>query len=647
MNPMIRSAKALLLMVSLGAYAFAQAPAATTSAPDEKSGAYYNFTMGRIYAELAQAYGNRPEYLNKAVQFYQEALKLDPNAGEIFDELTELYVATNRLRDAVTTAEETLKKNPDNVDARRMLGKIYMRMISTQDNKINDEYLKKALEQLKLVTQKDPKDADSWVMLGRLYRVSNNSPDAEKAFNQAIEAEPDNVDALTSLAQLYSDLGDNGRAVEKLKAAAEKNPSPETLIALGQTYEQMHDYRNASEAFKKALEANPDNVRLQRVLAQTLLQSDQLDEALELFQHISADEPRDNQLKLRIAEIYRVKRDYAKAREVLNQLKATNADDPEVRYNEVKLLEAEDKLPEAITVMSGLVKSTAKTNYSAAEAEFRVMLLQELGILYRSNAQYPQAIEQFRAAAKLNKSPGISMQIIDTYRAAKEPENARKEADTAIAELRTQANGKNTPQLNIALATIYEKAKRFPEESAALDAAEKLNPGKDELETIHFMRGAMLERQKKIEAADAQFRKVLEINPENSGALNYLGYMLVDHGMKVDEATQMIKKALDSDPDNSAYLDSLGWAYYQQGKFNEAETLLVRALDRGKDPTVHDHLADVYMKLGKIKEAINQWQASLKEFQGFGGVDSEPEDVAKVTRKLNAARLQLAKEAGK
>jgi len=645
---MIRPAKALLLLVSASSLAFAQAPAATNPAPDSKSGAYYNFTMGRIYAELAQAYGNRPEYLNKAVQFYQEALKLDPNAGEVFEELTELYVATNRLRDAVTTAEDTLKKNPDNVDARRMLGKIYMRMISSQDNKINDEYLKKALEQFKAVTLKDSKDAESWVMLGRLYRVSNNSPDAEKAFNKAIEAEPDNVDALTSLAQLYSDLGDSARAVEKLKTAAEKSPNPETLIALGQTYEQMHDYKNASEAFKKALEANPENVKLQRVLAQTLLQADRLDEALDVFQHLSADEPRDNQLKLRIAEIYRAKRDYAKARETLNQIKAVNPDDLEVKYNEVKLLEAEGKLPEAITLMSSLVKSTEKKNLSASEAESRVMMLQELAILYRSNGQYPQAIEQFRLAAKLNKSPSISLQIIDTYRAAKEPENARKEADAAILELRTQANGKNTVQLNIALATIYEKAKRPADEAAALDAAEKLNPSKEERENIHFMRGAMLERQKKIESADAEFRKVLELNPENSGALNYLGYMLVDHGMRVDEATQMIKKALDTDPDNGAYLDSLGWAYYRQGKFSEAETLLVRALDRiGQDPTVHDHLADVYLKLGKTKEAISQWQASLKEFQGFAGADSEPEDVAKVTRKLNAARLQLAKESGK
>jgi predicted Zn-dependent protease len=118
--------------------------------------------------------------------------------------------------------------------------------------------------------------------------------------------------------------------------------------------------------------------------------------------------------------------------------------------------------------------------------------------------------------------------------------------------------------------------------------------------------------------------------------------------MHVDEATQMIKKALDADPDNGAYLDSLGWAYFQQGKLNEAESLLVRAMERiGQDPTVHDHLADVYMKLGKTKEAIAQWQASLKEFNSFAGIDSEPEDVAKVTRKLDAARVRLAKETGK
>src|SRR5262249_37876248 len=157
---------------------------------------------------------------------------------------------------------------------------------------------------------------------------------------------------------------------------------------------------------------------------------------------------------------------------------------------------------------------------------------------YRNNAQYPQAIGQFRAAAKLNKSASLSLQIIDTYRAAKDLENARKEAEAAIIELRTQANGKKTPQWNITRATICDKATRYTENATALDAAEKLNTSKEEQENIHFMRGAMLERQKKIESAEAEFRKVLALNPENAGALNYLGYMLVDHGMHVEEATQ-------------------------------------------------------------------------------------------------------------
>jgi len=59
---------------------------------------------------------------------------------------------------------------------------------------------------------------------------------------------------------------------------------------------------------------------------------------------------------------------------------------------------------------------------------------------------------------------------------------------------------------------------------------------------------------------------------------------------------------------------------------------------------VHDHLGDVYLKLGKIKEAITQWQASLKDFRSPSGVDVDPDDVTKVTRKLDAARVKLAKE---
>src|SRR5215471_20302460 len=309
---MIRSAKALALLISVGCLGFAQTPA-PSPASDTKADAYYHFAMGRVYAELAQAYGNQKDYLNKSLQHYQEALKLDPGASMVFEELTDLYIQTNHLKDAVSQAEDILKANPDNIDARRMLGRIYMRMISTADNRINEEYLKKAIEQLSKVVQQAPKDADTWVLLGRLYGASNNSVESEKAYNKALEAEPDNEDALTGLATLYAALGDNAKAAEKLKAAAEKNPNERTLIQLAEAYEELHDYKNAAAAMSKALELQPENPKIAARLAADLMRAGQLDQALSIFEKLAADDPKNQPAQMSIAEIYRMKREYGKA----------------------------------------------------------------------------------------------------------------------------------------------------------------------------------------------------------------------------------------------------------------------------------------------------------------------------------------------
>jgi tetratricopeptide (TPR) repeat protein len=676
---MIRSAKALLIVISLGCAAFAQSPAESAKAPGNKAGAYYNFAMGRVYAELAQATGNKPDYLSKAIQHYQDALKLDPSASIIFEELTDLYIQTNHLRDAITQAEDLLKQNPDNLDARRMLAKIYFRMIptNTQDGRINEDYLKKAIEQYEKITAKEPKDAESWVVLGRLYRASAKSPEAENAYKQALKAEPDNEDALTGLGMMYSDLGDNKRAIDMLKAASEKNPNEHTLATLATFYEQMHDYKSAADALRKAVDLAPDNVRIRRGLAEDLLQSDQPDEALKIYQELSSEEPRDPALKLRIAMIYRFKHDFTKARDALNKAKTLDADSLDVKDEEVKLLEAEGKTAEAIKVLKGLVDETAKKTYSAAESANRAILLEELGILYRTAGKYPEAVETFRQAAPLNSPAAArySAQIVDTYRAAKDLENARKEADAALKKypkdrlvLMTHANlladmGKvdeavvevkarladqNDFQTQLALAQLYEKGKRWAEMAKSLDETEKLAASDEEKFTVHFSRGALYERTKKYDNAEAEFRKALAVNPDSANALNYLGYMLADRGVKLEEASQMIKKALDQEPDNGAFLDSMGWVHYRQGKLEEAESVLIKAVEKtGEDPTVHDHLGDVYFKLGKTKEAISQWQLSVKGLQAGTQADADPDELAKVSQKLDAARVRLAKETGK
>jgi tetratricopeptide (TPR) repeat protein len=197
------------------------------------------------------------------------------------------------------------------------------------------------------------------------------------------------------------------------------------------------------------------------------------------------------------------------------------------------------------------------------------------------------------------------------------------------------------------LAEVYDKGKRFDEMAKALDAAEKLSESKDEKEGVWFMRGAMFEKMKKLEQAEAEFRKVLEGTPDHPAALNYLGYMLADRNVRLQEALSMITKALAKEPNNGAYLDSLGWVYFRLGRLSEAEENLRRALERTpRDPTVHDHLGDVLMKQSKVKDAIGQWQASLKEWDTSAPADVDPTEIAKVKSKLESAKVRLANQGG-
>src|SRR5580698_10839681 len=95
-----------LACVSFVTPAFSQTPA---TPPNDHSDAYYDFAMAHLYAELAGAYGNRGEYVNKAIDFYKQAIKADPSASYISEELSEFYVNSGQIEKALQQANDLLK----------------------------------------------------------------------------------------------------------------------------------------------------------------------------------------------------------------------------------------------------------------------------------------------------------------------------------------------------------------------------------------------------------------------------------------------------------------------------------------------------------------------------------------------------------
>lgn len=645
--------------------------------PPNKATAYYHAALGHLYAELAAQYGGRGEYLAKAIENYRLAMKADPDTPSLAQELADLYTQSGQLRSATAEFEEAVRRNPNDVNARRILGRFYTaRIREGQQGRPNFEMLKQAIAQFEAVGKSAPKDIDNWILLGRLHKLAQDSPSAERAYKKALEADPDNEDALTGLAMVYSDLGDTVNASQMLRKVADRNPNLRTLTALAAAYEQMKEYKLAAETYKRAYEMNKENPDLKRAYASSLFSSEDYSEALKLFEELQSEDPNDLLSVLRLSQIYRQRRDYAKAHEYARRARKIDPNNLEILYNEVGLLEAEGKTPDAIARLREIVDGMPKKPDSIADKNNRAILLERLGYLYRITEQTAKAVETYREIAELDSSSAAksAAQIIDAYRAGKDYASAEKEMRAALekfpndrlvrllaanvltdlarfkeaeAALKALIDGKGDREIYMALAQVYEKARNWSRMAEALDQAEKLSKTDEELETVLFMRGAMYERQKKFDLAEVEFKKVLKLNPANASALNYLGYMLADRNVRLQEALDLIQKALAEDPHNSAYLDSLGWVYFRLNKLDEAAEQLQQSIKLGsRDATVHDHLGDVYLSQNKVKEAIAQWERAIAEWHSSAPAETDPAEVAKIQKKVENAKVRLAKETG-
>ena len=265
------------------------------------------------------------------------------------------------------------------------------------------------------------------------------------------------------------------------------------------------------------------------------------------------------------------------------------------------------------------------------------------------------------------------MLIIDTYRENHDLDQAIAEAKKALAE------SPDSPELTVALAMLYgekgdtvaarqllqgllkgndgdlevyldlaqveSRGKKYSDAEQSAQKAEQMAHGDSGKETAWFLLGSIYERQKRFDQAEQQFRKVLEVNPDNAPVLNYYGYMLADRGVRVAEAASLIQRALKQEPNNGAYLDSLGWAYYKQNKLVEAEEYLRKAIDReGDDPTILSHLADVYLKLGQNERAADYFERSLTAWQKALPADYEADKVTELEAQLKTLKRRLAQK---
>lgn len=195
--------------------------------------------------------------------------------------------------------------------------------------------------------------------------------------------------------------------------------------------------------------------------------------------------------------------------------------------------------------------------------------------------------------------------------------------------------------VHLALGDMLRREERFEDAVKAYDRAIERIEGSDARNwRLYYSRAVCHERLKNWDLAEPDFRKALELNPDQPQVLNYLGYSFVEMNENLDEALDMIERAVAARPNDGYITDSLAWVYYRLGRYEDAVEPMERAsLLEPVDPIVTDHLGDIYWAVGRKLEARFQWRRALS-------YEPEEKDAVRIRRKLEVGLDVVLSEEG-
>ncbi len=576
-----------LLALALTAAVAIQAPAPATSQADAQGDAKYYFLLGRSLEGAGK--------VDQAVDALQKAIALEPGSAEPRAELAGLYARQDKAREAVQAAEDALKVSPKNQEANRVLGTVLAALAEQrQPVRPGDDvalYPKRAIAALEVARGDGNGDLNIDLTLARLYLDADRDADAVPLMRRIVLEQPQYSEGWLLLAEAQEGAGSGDAAIDTLTQLLDDQPQfLRGRVQLAETLDRQHKYADAAQAWGAVQGINPRNTEIAARHASSLINAGRATEAHAILDDALKQTPGDLRLTFMLAQAQRDAGDFQGAEATARALHEAHPEDARFTYLLSQMLEARGRYQEIVDFLKPeIAKLRAGPGKGAAQA---AMLLGSQGLALQQLKKYDEAIAAFKEAVTL---------------------------------------APDDPVRDVLLIQGYSAAGRHKD---AVDAAEKARVKFPQESSIVYQLGAALDRAGKRDEAEKMFRTIIAGDPLDAGALNYLGYMLAEHGpsSNLDEAIALIQRALKVDPDNPSYLDSLGWAYVQQGKLDLADAPLSTAA--GKLPTnsvIQEHLGDLREKQNRRADAIAAWQKALAG-------DGDSIDRSKVQKKIDAAR---------
>ncbi len=513
---------------------------------------------------LAGRFAGKQRDMDAAGQYFQQALRDDPNNAVLIERVFIFDLSDGKVASAEDYAERVLSFNSQHRMARFVLG-------------LRDVRLKrfvKARENFKKAAYTPIGELTATLLTAWTYAAQGNQA---QAFNTL-----DKLDQNESLENFKSYHG--------------------ALIA-----DYLGANIRADSFYKKAFAQAGNSLRVVQAYGNYLERNGRKDEARKVYEQF-----------LQAAEKNPL------VRQALENLDKGTKPEAFVKAPEAGMSEALFSVASALSDDQGLEVALAYAQLALSVSGDRNINLTLLGDIYESMNSYQRSIDAYDAIDKTSVlKPNADLEVAVNLQRLEKKDEAKVRLKALIA-----ADPKDY-DAQVTLGNLYRNNEEFAPAADAYNAAIALigKPERDNW-TVFYYRGIAFERTKQWDKAEPDFRKALELEPDQPMVLNYLGYSMVDKKINLTEAIAMVRKAVELKPNDGYIVDSLGWAHFRLGEYEEAVKQLERAVElKPADPVIADHLGDAYWRIGRQLEARFQWQHAKDN-------KPEPEDLVRIEKKL-------------
>ncbi|MBW2498591.1 MAG: tetratricopeptide repeat protein [Deltaproteobacteria bacterium] len=525
-----------------------------------------------------------------AREAYERAAVKDSESAFVHERLARLAWQLDDVQGALREAERAFELDPESIRIRLFLGRLY-RMRRDFDG----------LDRVLRDDEGHPIDGDSAYALFQAEIERGDLAGAEALARVLLAMEPDQLRGSLALATVYEKRRDFDEAEQTLRSALETFPDHFLLyMRLAQMRRQRGDRVGEIAVYREVLESHPRHYGILQRLGQAQIEGNDLEGAIETYRLIVETYPEDLASLRRLASLEFAAGRYEEAAARLEVVLAREPGQPD------------------LAIALGQIRRAAGDDEAAIRA---------FELVGPNEASYPDA----------------RIQIAAIHEAAGRPE-------AALAELERLRKIRSDRRLDFQTAALRVETGDFEGGIALL---ESLLDGSNEDVEVYYQIGVQQGLHGDVDEALDAMQRVLEIDPENANALNYVGYSWAERGENLEEAEQLIQRALEIAPEDGYITDSLGWVYYkmaeslfEESRKEEALRLLDRAQEHllqaseltGGDSVVSEHLGDVLLLRGDKEGALDYYEEAV-------GLEVRESEQPLLREKLDRLRRDLGRPA--